>query len=262
MVDRMTVRPPARPASVTEAARVARIRAAKANATDVTFPTVHNWVEMVYRAFRQAFPTGPNELALLGVRESSRTAGANQDEDSYTRNARPADRGPFTASKGDTTTTFNDLLFMVWAETTPEEGTSAIVYPCTIDPSIESSGTTGSPYLLEGKLYKCFQGPHHETHTALHVYTGAAEQVMLAREATKTQRVFTGVQNALVPPTRTGPKRWEFVATEANDTIHIHYGFDYPSTASLAKDWSAGCTVLMHGEKGDVYTEFLAKTKA
>ena len=32
--------------------------------------TVHNWVELVYKAFGQTLPTRAKELALLGVRET------------------------------------------------------------------------------------------------------------------------------------------------------------------------------------------------
>jgi hypothetical protein len=190
----------------------------------------------------------------------SRTAGETEEqdtEDDYTRNDRPADRGTFN-SKGDTTTTFNDLLFAVWTESTPEEGTKAKVYSCTIDPSTESSGSTGSPYLLEGKAYLTRPGQHKSSGTGLHIYTGTHGNIMISREATKKSRVFTDVKSALVAPSSYGPGRWEFVGTEANGTFHVHWSFDYASTDSLTKNWSAGCTVLMYAKTNAVYTGFVS----
>lgn len=222
----------------------------------VVMPSIHNWVEQVYKAFQQDFPTGANELVLLGVREMSRTAGATREDDTYSRNSRPADRGP-VGSKGDQTTTFNDLLFAVWTESTPEEGTSARVYACTIDPSVESSGSTGSPYLLEGKTYLSRPGQHKGQGTGLHIYTGSYGEIMISREATKSTRVFQEIRSALVRPSSYGPVRWEFVGTEANTTFHVHWSFDYQSAESLTKNWSAGCTVLMHSKTSDTYKAFV-----
>lgn len=223
----------------------------------VIMPSIHNWVEKVYAAFNQTFPTGANELALLGVREMSRTAGRSQSADTYSRNERPAERGAQT-SKGDSTTTFNDLLFAVWTESTPAQGTKARVYSCTIDPSVESSGSTGTPYLLEGKAYHAFPGQHKGQGTGLHIFNGQHGSIMVSREATKSVRVFRDIKSALVAPSSYGPKRWEFVGTEANDTFHVHWSFDYQSTDHLTKNWSAGCTVLMYAKANPTYTAFVS----
>lgn len=226
----------------------------------VVMPSLHNWVEQVYKAFKQTFPTGANEVALLGVREMSRTAGETPEadtEDSYARADRPADRGPHD-SKGDQTTSFNDLLFAVWTESTPEEGTKARVYACTIDPSSETSTSTGSPYLLEGKAYLTRPGQHQGKGTGLHIYTDTYGDIMISREATKSSRVFTEIKHGLVAPSSMGPRRWEFVGTEANTTFHVHWSFDYASTDRLSKNWSAGCTVLMYAKTNDIYTRFVS----
>lgn len=227
------------------------------SAQTVVMPSLHNWVEQVYKAFNQTFPTGANEVALLGVREMSRTAGETQSEDSYERNDRPADRGPHD-SKGDQSTSFNDLLFAVWTESTPEEGTKARVYACTIDPSSETSTSTGSPYLLEGKSYLTRPGQHKGQGTGLHIYSGEYGSIMISREATKSSRVFTEVKHGLVAPSSYGPTRWEFVGTEANTTFHVHWSFDYASTDRLSRNWSAGCTVLMYARTNSIYTNFVS----
>ncbi len=158
----------------------------------VIMPSLHNWVEQVYKAFKQTFPTGANEVALLGVREMSRTAGKTQSEDTYSRGSRPAERGAQT-SKGDKTTTFNDMLFAVWTESTPEHGTKARVYACTVDPSVDTSDSTGTPYLLEGKAYHTFPGQHKGQGTGLHIFNGQHGSIMVSREATKSTRVFTEI---------------------------------------------------------------------
>lgn len=230
---------------------------------DVVMPSLHNWVEQVYAAFEQTFPTGANELVLLGVREASRTAGetdAADTEDDYTTSTRPADRGE-QGAKGDLTTTFNDLLFMVWTESTPEENTRARVYGCTIDPSIDSSGTTGSPYLIEGKAYKAVPGRHKSGRGLIVFNESGPTKIMLAREATKSSRVFRDIESALTPPSGEGPGRWEFVGLHTNNTIHIHWSMDYTADR-LTKNWSAGCTVMAHDDTSDVYAEFLRLTEA
>lgn len=233
-----------------------------ADSTNLVRPGIYNWVEKVYEAFKQTFPTGANERALLGIREMSRTAGKTQAQDTYGQGSRTADRGKKKSVGSDSTTTFNDILFMVWTEQDASKGTKAKIYGCTIDPSIDYDyhETTGSPYLLEGLAYHAFPDAHKGHRTALHVFSAKHGSVVLAREATKKSRIFTDVASALVEPssvlkTPTGPKRWEFVGTEKNDTIHVHWSKDY-NPEKPTTNWSAGCTVLRYAKGSKTYTGF------
>ena len=249
-----SIRPMRRPEGFAEQHRSTQLPLEQGQVTNqVVMPSVHNWVEQVYRAFRQPFPTGANQLVLLGVREMSR----DSDEGSYSRNSRPADRQRGNA-KFDTTTTFDDLLFAVWTETTPEEGTKARVYPCTIDPSIEYN-TTGSPYLLEGKAYKTVRGWHSKAGggQSLHMYTGTRGNIMISREATHSSRVFREAKSAFVKDSNSDPGLWEFVAMEENPTFHIHWSSNYEDPEHHAStNWSAGCTVLAYKQNNAIWREF------
>lgn len=258
----MVPRPRPRPASIERRARVYSISGDQAaTASDFVMPTLHNWVEQVYKAFGQTFPTGAKELVLLGVREMSRTV-AEGEEDDYGRSSREADRGDtssHTSGSGnvsiiETTTRFDDLLFAVWTDTKPEDGTKARVYRCTLDAGSDLPGTTGTPYLLEGQAYLTKPGLHWGKPGSLHAYKGSYPTILLARDATKSARVFGGEENALVGPNRSaGPERWEFCAEEQNNTIHIHWSKD---TSTQVKNWSAGCTVLNYDKTGSVYQGF------
>lgn len=231
----------------------------------VLMPSIHNWVEQVYKAFNQTFPTGANELVLLGVREMSRGGDDAPSEDEYTQLTRTGERGSKQAARTggvyDSTGRFDDLLFMVWTGSTAEEGTSARVYTCTIDPSRDYSTTTGTPFLVEGRCYRTKPGSHQSINEALHIYTNDYPFIMIAREATKSTRIFRDIESALVAPSDYGPRRWEFVGTEDNYTFHVHWSKDGKTSESLSTSWSAGCTVLGHARGSDKYKEFVRLTK-
>ena len=245
----------------------------------VLMTSLHNWVQQVYAAFKQDFPTKENEVVLLGIREMTRTStnvDVPQSNDTYNRQSggRQRSRGKLTGKKGteighDDTTKFNDTLFMVWTDSDPAKGTKARVYTCTIDPSLDyvAAKTTGTPYLLEGRAYRAATGPHHGKMTALHVYSEAGGQghIMLAREATKSVRVFQKIDSALVRKSTNGPQKWEFVGTEANPTIHVHWTFpdksskyyqDHYAASQASHRWSAGCTVLGYAKPSAEIKEF------
>ena len=170
--------PRARPAHLGEK-RSAQVPLEKGHShTALAMPLLHNWVEHVYKAFNQGtFPTGAKQIALLGVRELAEQTTKKGEPESFSSLDRPVVRGKLGPKGGDQTTTFNDKLFAVWAEEKAEKGTKARVYACTIDTSIDTNGTTGSPYLLEGKLYHAEPCRHHPTGSngpALRVYTGSS----------------------------------------------------------------------------------------
>jgi|GEM_PF-3388195 len=256
------IAPPPRPGNLIERYRATHLQPGDGVSTIVTMPTLHNWVEQVYKAFGVDFPTGANERVLLGVRESSRSAAEGQ-ADTYGSGSRPGDSGSLTAKGGgmvvDGTTGFNDLLFLVWTTSTPEEETSARVYRCTVDPGGTES-TLGTPYLLEGKLYETEPCTHgRRAIPARRIYTGGSGSVLLARERTKRHRVFSRVEHGLV---RSGAERGRFIETEANGTIHIHPFWNGYNADLLVKNWSTGCTVLGHDADSSVYTDFKSQMSA
>ena len=230
--------------------------------TSIQLTTVHNWVELVYQAFGQVLPTAAKEVAILGVREASiagvgtasETGGTeledlaatgSTDQVSYTQSTR-------TGSMTDAPTTYDDLLFVVYTDSDAAHTQHVDVYRCSIDPGAgESDPATKLPFLLEGKLYKGYPGPHRETKypgktTALHLYTGSQGNILLAREATKKMRIFKELKSAETANGR-------FVKEETNDTIHMHFS---GSRNVNVDTWSTGCTVLKHKIDSDRYIHF------
>jgi len=211
----------------------------------VQLTTVHNWVELVYKAFGHALPTGTNEVALLGVREA--TLGGRGSLDDREESAAGGDTSKVTfkretrAAEMKVATTWNDLLFVVWTDNDVKHTQHVEVYECTIDPG-KGTNPAGMPYLLEGKQYLCRPGSHLAgkypgSDIALHIYTDTYGDVLLAREVTKKYRIFKDIACAKTPPA------WNFTRVEkGNSTIHMHFG----SSSALVGGWSEGCTVLHH----------------
>lgn len=233
---------------------------AQSNNISVQLTTVHNWVELVYRAFNQQLPTAAREVAILGVREASiagrggsaRTTGEaleNQAAQGNTNNVEFT-RGTRTAEMSRAATAWDDLLFVAWTANDAARTQHVDVYQCTIDPG-QSESSLGTPYLLEGKLYHGYPGWHIPrrypgNNIALHLYTETKTKIVLAREATRRMRIFRTLDS-----TRTRSGR--FVAEEDNDTIHMHFGS--PTSANVG-GWSVGCTVLRHRFQSPRYNHF------
>ena len=152
---------------------------------------------------------------------------------------------------------------MVWSEQGPTIDQHVEVFRCTIDPGANESDTAGTPLLLEGYPYKAKPTNHKGVAGALQVYSGAAPNVRLAREATKTRNVFTNARDAMIAAhDGNGSRPWLFVADEANTSIHIHWSRDY-GDAGVVKNWSTGCTVLAHAPGSPRYaTDFRARWEA
>jgi len=235
-----------------------------ANQVSVKLTTVHNWVELVYKAFGQTLPTGAKELALLGVREALLSnTGAKLDPTSNNANEGAADTADYSKTSRvpemSTRTTWDDLLFAVWTESENEDNQGTDVYQCAIDPQKKLSEADGVPYLLEGKLYKGYPGKHSEEtgNVALHLYTSAKEQIVIAREAKSKIRTFKELENADTIRSSKGGQfpRGEFVRDEHNDTIHIHF-------ARGALNTSVGCTILAHMITTTRYKHFMSTFNA
>ncbi|EYF04073.1 LysM peptidoglycan-binding domain-containing protein [Chondromyces apiculatus] len=219
--------------------------------TRVQLTTVHNWVEMVFKAFNLTLPTEAKKVALLGVREAGlggTEANAAAGKNTESRSTR--------AAAMSTATTYNDLLYVVWTDDDAAKTQKVEVFECTIDPG-KTASALGTPYLLEGKEYLCRPGHHIPkkypgTDIALHIYTGTYGKIKLAREATKAYRIFKDVASAKTT------SNWKFVNTEDNSTIHMHFG----GAGATVGGWSVGCTVLHHQRTSDRYKRFQAIYRA
>lgn len=228
---------------------------------NVQLTTVHNWVELVFQAFGQTLPTAAKQVAILGVREASiaanagtpRRASATDIENlagSGTTDQVDFTQGTRTAEMS-TATVWDDLLFVVYTDDDAAHTQHVDVYQASIDPGRADSAAVKLPFLLEGKLYKGYPGPHIASrypgnNTALHIYTSSKGNIVLAREATKTMRIFKELASA---ETDNG----KFVREEANDTIHMHFS---ASNLERVGGWSTGCTILKHAYGSDRYNHF------
>lgn len=213
--------------------------------TRVQLTTVHNWVELVYKAFGHTLPTEAKKVALLGVREAS--LGGSEADAAAGRTTQTAGT---RAAAMSTATTYNDLLYVVWTDDDAASTQKVEVFECTIDPG-RTASALGTPYLLEGKEYLCKPGHHIPrkypgSDIALHIYSGSYGNILLAREATTQYRIFRDVASAKTS------NNWKFVNTEANSTIHMHFG----GAGATVGGWSVGCTVLHHQRTSARYQRF------
>jgi len=218
---------------------------------NVQITTVHNYVELVYKAFGYTLPTAATELAILGVREASLSgkggedtleaemAAGQTDKVSETRETRDA-----TFSKDKTSahaTTWNDLLFVTFTPSTPDKVQHVEVFECTIDAGSYESNL-GLPITLEGKLYGAHPGDHNFAkyplhNSCLHLYYGSTSKMALARECTGTHRTFEQIGSA-----KNAASNWAWASVETNESIHMHFGQE----GGVVSTWSTGCTVLRH----------------
>lgn len=245
---------------------------AESDTVSVQLTTLHNWMELVYQAFGFKMPTGPKQLALLGVREASiRGIGESEakksaaleekaddgdlDDVEFTRTERTAE----VTKGGPTETKWDDLIFAAWTDTDAAKTQHVDVYQCTIDASLPGN-KLGIPHLLEGKLYKGYPGFHQPSKykgndIALHIYSSKKGLVVLAREGTNTLRIFKTIAS-------TNTSGGKFIREESNDTIHMHAGSDTSGTWGYKKGgkqtwaWSEGCTVLRHKLASPRYQHF------
>ncbi len=238
------VHAPAPPATPPAQQDVHIVRPATASA-QVTLTTVHNWAELVFRAFNQTMPTAATEIAILGVREASLSGKGTVDQLEAAAGEGKTDKVTFTTEARDTNfahaTTWNDLLFIAYTDSTPARAQHVEVFECTIDAgAVESS--LGMPITLEGKLYSGQPGSHISSRypgsdVALHLFTDTVGKMALARECTKSARTFSAIASAKNTATN-----WRFASVEDNGSIHMHFGGEGGTVGS----WSTGCTVLHH----------------
>jgi uncharacterized Zn-binding protein involved in type VI secretion len=149
--------------------------------TQVVLPTAHNWVELVYEAFGQHLPTGPKELALLGVRGASLAPAvptAKTPEGSLEVEAARGELADVAFTTGaHVATAYSDLLFCVWTDASVHHTQHVDVFECSIDAS-PGQGELHLPFLLEGKLFHAEPAsvPHYPgSDVALRVFEGKHE---------------------------------------------------------------------------------------
>lgn len=241
-----------------------------ANKVSTKLTTVHNWVELVYKAFGPTLPTGVKELALLGVREAS-IEGRKSNSDAF-KDYNEGDAAKADYSKGSRknpkdpdkpltqkSSNWNDLLFAVWTDSEKEDSQGVDVYQCAIDPQGADSKAGGTPYLLEGKLYKGYPSYHGPVkgEVALHLYTSSTSHIVVARHATG-YNVFKQLAdaNTVTKSNNETFRRGEFVREEtANDSIHVHFATHHGNS-------SIGCTILTHAVTSERYKHFIDTFKA
>lgn len=187
-------------------------------------------------------------------------AGGPGSNDPAAAPVRDAERGAARYdAKGQPKVTFNDLLYVVWTDTTAASQQRAELYHCTVDPGDDASGTSGTPYQLEGHLYRAYPRAHKGVEGALGLYSSAKGKIVLAREKTRKTAVFANLESALVSAHENNhQRRFRFCNEEDNDTIHVHWSADYDGEA-LVKNWSTGCTVLRHARASKLYQRFIQR---
>ncbi len=257
-------------------------------------PTLHNYVELVYRLFGAPFPAAANRVALLGVREAFLTSGAGREGVSSppgeiakleTRSESDLEMAPETraADATLTPTTYNDLLHAVWTPNVAAHEQSYATLQCTLDKSpLDDSGGAGGPILCEGIPYEVdfwahkdyASAPRDAKDSAVRIWSLGASTVRLARDADLAHRVLSGLSCAFVTRnaatgTRTRDaallppqEYWRFCREEINDTIHIHGagrndGREDIGGAGDVGDWSTGCVVVRHSFESARYRRFL-----
>ncbi len=211
----------------------------------VTLTTVHNWVELVFRAFGQTLPTAATEIAILGVREASLSGKGSVNDLEAEAGEGHADKVTFTTEARDANfahaTTWNDLLFIAYTDSTPAKAQHVEVFECTIDAG-EGESALGVPVTLEGKLYSGRPGGHISSRypgsdICLHLFSETMGKMALARDCTRSARTFNDIASA-----RNNATNWRFASVEDNASIHMHFGAEGGTVGS----WSTGCTVLHH----------------
>jgi uncharacterized Zn-binding protein involved in type VI secretion len=217
----------------------------------VQLTTVHNWAELVFKACGYTMPTGATEIAILGVREASLSGKGGEDTLEAEAAAGETDKVTFTREERDASfsksaasahaTTWNDLLFIAYTDSTPAKAQHVEVFECTIDAGAFENAA-GLPVTLEGKLYSARPGYHIPSRypgndVALHLFYEAYGKMALARECTGSYRSFTNIASAKNTATD-----WRFARVEDNASIHMHFG----SELGKVGNWSTGCTVLHH----------------
>ena len=217
----------------------------------VSLTTVHNWVELVYKAFGQTLPTGAKELALLGVREVVLSGRGDGRETAAAEGT--ADFSKVQRVSTRSLSEWDDLLFAVWTDSEQEDSQGVDVYQCAIDPKTFGQGADSTPYVLEGILYRGYPGSHSEVkgEVALHVYKNSPGNIRIARLATDSS-VFKTLADADTPKRNVEGNfaRREFVRDEQNDSIHIHF-------ARKTYNTSLGCTILIHEFDTARYKHFI-----
>lgn len=257
---------------------VATVHRPEGETVNVTQFTVHNWVEAVFKAFKITFPTGVWQISTLGVREASMLAKGVQGEDAVVKSEELAGAGKTSAAGGadtakmdrvtreqsvvkGTNTKFDDVLYIVWTESTVDKDQKVEVFQCTIDPGVDVSGT-GYPFLLEGHEYAL--SPVKHKLNKVYKNPASAKQTGKIINAFRVNDKGKGVTSVV----RTAGKRFiksdkdlkgkSLVNSSSDPGINIHFrGYNNEQAGEDFGGWSAGCTVLRHPLFSKRYGRFI-----
>lgn len=244
--------------------------------------TAYNWVELVYEAFGRKLPKEANAVALLCIREARvggsgdhkarEQAAANRTDVAPLQGS--ADRQATSPAAGSTysvqrtantsNVSFDDLLYLVWTDSTAEKKQCAEVFRCTADPGMRGA-RHGTARQVEGFHYACKPTQHQARKypggiNALRIFNEAAtSDIRVARDATGRYNIYTNFESAQVGPT------WCFCKDEPHDSVGINMHFGAKTTSGRMETdkvggWSIGCTTLAWGRGSARYkTDFLKR---
>lgn len=259
--------------------------------------SMHNWIQKIYESFSPnflnfSFPTEPKHVVILGVREASIV---NRATTTDSREVSPSDNVELTAPQGgrqkdrgelkegrrkekhrtvDSTTRYDDTLFFVWTDSTPNKNVHIRIFACSIDPGAKESNdeAKGTPYLLEGKLYYVTPGDHNDgtnIYEAGHIFSTTEGHIQLLRDACNKYRIVDDLESALIQKHQVEveikgktkvelrQKQYEFCSLEDNASIHMHHGYGNRKNSAFVGEVSTGCTVLAYSAESAAYDKFI-----
>lgn len=241
---------------------------------DVTHFTVHNWVEAVFKAFKIPFPTGVWETATLGVREASMLGAGTQSDEDIGKAEKLAAEGHSSAKGGngnaklaetkrettiikDKNAKFDDILYIVWTESTADKDQKVEVFQCTIDPEV-AVNEAGHPFLLEGFEYQLIGWVHKAAKYGNPYGGNDAYQVRDKGPKETTSIVRTRSKRVI-------EKRADLsgaMVRHESPGINVHFaGAGTGAVSENIGHWSAGCTVLRHRLSSKRYARFVEIVK-
>jgi hypothetical protein len=258
----------------TSSPNIATVHRPEGETVNVTQFTVHNWVEAVYKAMKIPFPTGVWETATLGVREASMLSKGVVSEDDVVKSEQLAGQGKTsaaggngTAKMGETTrekdvklgvnTKFDDALYIVWTESNAAQDQKVEVFQCTVDPA-HTTNKNGHPFLLEGYEYQLVKWTHLASkYKNLHKPGSNAYQVRDKGPKETTAILRTKGKRVIATNADVTSGKSSIVRHESGVGINVHFkGMGADPAGEQVGKWSAGCTVLRHGQGSARYKRF------
>lgn len=158
-------------------------------------------------------------------------------------------------------TKMDDVLYIVWTESTVDKDQKVEVFQCTIDPGVDVSGK-GHPFLLEGWEYHLSPVKHKQlkTYSNPPEYSKGGKLLNAFRVNDKGQRfkstsIVRTKGKRVIEAGRdiSGP-----IVRKEEPGINIHFrGYGSEPAGEDFGGWSAGCTVLRHALFSKRYKRFV-----